>query len=108
SGIPHIITYAGKWDEASIECTGTPSVKSTLDGRLRDDVIAVEAQAFEALECRDYGRGDIRLGADGTPYVIDINPNCDLSPTAGFARAAALGGIDYPALTARLVQLARR
>ena len=39
----------------------------------------VARSAFAAMELRDYGRLDIRLAADGTPYVIDVNPNCDLS-----------------------------
>ena len=42
---------------------------------LQDQIIA----AFEALECRDYGRVDLRVDASGQPYVIDINPNCDRS-----------------------------
>jgi D-alanine-D-alanine ligase len=106
--LPPIITYAGKWDEGSVECTATPSRASELDGELAERVVAVAQQAFAALECRDYGRVDIRLGEDGVPFVIDINPNCDLSPTAGFARAAARGGMSYTDLAQELVQVARR
>lgn len=105
--LPPIITYAGKWDEASVECTATPSRASDLTGELAQRVIDVAQKAFAALECRDYGRVDIRLGEDGVPFVIDINPNCDLSPTAGFARAAARGGLSYPELAVELVQVAR-
>ena len=57
---------------------------------------------------RDYGRVDIRLSEAGTPYVVDVNPNCDLSPHAGMARAAAAVGIDYPALAKLLVRYALR
>ena len=53
-------------------------------------------------------RIDIRLADDGTPYVIDVNPNCDLSPDAGYARAAQSVGIDYPALVRLLVRYALR
>ena len=107
AGLPHIITYAGKWDVTSVECTATPSVMSGLEGHLRDRVIDVAVRAFAALECQDYGRIDIRLALDGSPYVIDVNPNCDLAPTSGFARAAASGGLEYPELIDQLVQLAR-
>lgn len=105
---PRIITYAGKWEPESVECRLTPSVPSGLSGPLAEQAIAVALEAFRALECRDYGRVDLRLGEDGTPYVIDINPNCDLSPTAGFARAAQRGGLSYTQLALELVQVARR
>jgi len=57
---------------------------------------------------RDYGRVDVRLGPTGVPYVIDVNPNCDLSPHAGMARAAAAVGIDYGSFVALLVRYALR
>jgi len=106
--LPAIVTYAGKWEEDSVECLATPPRPSTLSGALAERVIDVAIGAFSAIGCRDYGRVDIRLAADGTPYVIDVNPNCDLSPTAGFARAAGQGGLGYAALAEELVQLAWR
>ena len=63
------------------------------DAEARARCEAAARAAFAALELRDYARVDLRLAADGTPYVIDVNPNCDLSaggrrrrappPTAG-------------------------
>ena len=56
---------------------------------------------------RDYARFDIRLAADGTPYIIDVNPNCDLSDIAGgFSKAAKAGGLSYDEVILRLVELA--
>ena len=68
----------------------------------------VAADAFRAVGVRDYGRVDVRLAASGVPYVVDVNPNCDLSPHAGMARAAAAVGIDYGALAGLLVRYALR
>ena len=103
---PNIVSYRGKWDEGSVEFQESLSGPCTLAPELEAKVVAAALAAFEALECRDYGRVDLRLSADGQPFVIDINPNCDLHPDAGFAKAARSGGIEYPALALRLVEIA--
>jgi len=106
AGRPRILSYRAKWEADSAECKDSPSVPCTLSAQEQERLRAVATAAFAALECRDYGRVDLRLGADGGAYVIDVNPNCDLHPEAGFARAAAEAGITYRALAARLVEIA--
>jgi D-alanine-D-alanine ligase len=107
AGAPRIVTYDGKWDPSSQEYIGTRSVKAEqLDGGLDARCAAVARAAFAALELRDYGRVDLRIATDGTPYVIDVNPNCDLSDGAGVCRAAGFGGITYPELIERVVEAA--
>jgi D-alanine-D-alanine ligase len=108
-GSPRIVSYDAKWTSGSVDDLGTvpvlhPSLPSTLAARVR----RVASDAFRAVGVRDYGRVDVRLGANGTPYVVDVNPNCDLSPSAGLARSAAAVGIDYSALVRLLVRYALR
>lgn len=108
-GQPRIVSYAAKWAEDSPEYKGTtpvlhPSLPPTVAARLRRAAL----DAFRAVGLRDYGRVDVRLAANGTPYVVDVNPNCDLSPTAGMARAASAVGIDYGALVRLIVRYALR
>ncbi len=43
-----------------------------LDARLRD----VSARFFVALHGASFGRCDIRVDGSGTPYMLEINPNC--------------------------------
>ncbi len=105
-GRPRIVSYRAKWETASAECRDSPSGPCTLLPAVEAKVVGAALAAFEALGCRDYGRVDLRLSADGEPYVIDINPNCDLHPQAGYARAAAAAGMDYAALGSRLVDVA--
>lgn len=104
---PRIVSYAAKWDEAHVDYVGTKPVP------LRDAspafVAAVERvarAAWIALGLRDYGRVDLRVDGDGAPWVIDINPNPDISPDAGVTRAARLAGMPYPQLIARLARIA--
>ena len=104
---PRIVSYAAKWEEDHVDYLGTKPVP------LRDaspqfiaEVERVARAAWVALGLRDYGRVDLRVTADGVPWVIDVNPNCDISPDAGAARAAALMGIAYPALIGRIADTA--
>ena len=105
-GAPHIVTYDGKWDPASQEYKGTRSVRAEVSAAVAERCAAAARAAFVALELSDYARVDLRLAADGTPYVIDVNPNCDLSEGAGVCRAASFGGLAYPDLIERIVSAA--
>ncbi len=108
---PNIVTFEGKWVEGSDEFVGTKPVPcANLTPEIQARITAVAQRAFEAMEVRDYARLDIRLstkGADaGTPYVIDVNPNCDLSDEAGgYAKAARAAGLGYDEVIARIVEL---
>lgn len=103
---PRVLSYKAKWDQLSTECIDSPSELADLDAATEARCVEVAMAAFEALECRDYGRVDMRVDASGQPWVIDINPNCDLHPQAGFARAAEAAGISYADLALHLVDLA--
>jgi D-alanine-D-alanine ligase len=109
---PRIVSFDGKWVEGSDEFVGTKPVPcTTLSPALAARVTSVALAAFEAMEVRDYARLDIRLpetGPDaGTPYVIDVNPNCDLSDGAGgYSKAAAAAGLGYHEVVRRIVELA--
>jgi D-alanine-D-alanine ligase len=105
---PRIVSFEGKWVEDSVEYNGTRPVRCEgLTPELREHIAATALRAFEAMELRDYARMDVRLTADGTPYIIDVNPNCDLSDLAGgFSKAARAGGLAYKDVILRLVSLA--
>jgi D-alanine-D-alanine ligase len=106
AGRPRIVSFEGKWVESSPEFTGTRPVPCEgLTAASQARIARVARTAFAAMELRDYARLDLRLSADDTPYVIDVNPNCDLSARAGFARAAQAAGLDYDAVVRRIVAL---
>jgi D-alanine-D-alanine ligase len=103
---PHIVSYGAKWEPDSPECIDSPSGPCVLDRLTQARVVKTAMAAFDALDCRDYGRVDLRLSAEGEPFVIDINPNCDLHPDAGYAKAALAAGLDYRDLAFELVEIA--
>ena len=94
--------------ESSPEFRGTKPVPCQgLSAATLARIGEVAETAFAAMELRDYARLDVRLSADGTPYIIDVNPNCDLSDLAGgFSKAAKAGGLAYENVIVRLVELA--
>ena len=61
--------------------------------------------AYRAIGCRDYGRIDLRI-RDGVFYVLDVNPNADISADASLACAAELAGYSYGETGSRIVRLA--
>ena len=73
----------------------------SIDQNLLKKIEKVALRAYRALECRDVSRVDIRVGADRTPYFLEINPLPGLSPVYGdLVIMARSMGWDY----ARLVK----
>ena len=73
----------------------------SIDQNLLKKIEEVALRAYRALECRDVSRVDIRVGADRTPYFLEINPLPGLSPVYGdLVIMARSMGWDY----ARLVK----
>jgi len=95
SNDPKIVDFAAKWFKESEEYKKTkPVCPAKLKPSIRDNVKRVALQAYELLHCRDYARVDIRL-KDEVPYVLEVNPNPDISPDAGFVRSLKAAGISF-------------
>jgi D-alanine-D-alanine ligase len=94
---PHILTFSSKWVPDSVGWNGCASVPAVLRPPELRRVAAIGRRAFEVLGLRDYGRVDVRLDERGDPYVIDVNPNCDLSDDGGFGLASARAGLGHGA-----------
>lgn len=75
-----------------------------LDAALCEAALA----AHRALECRDFSRSDFRVGPDGRPVFIEINPLPTFAPDGTFAILAALDGQPYDAFLADVLDAAFR
>ena len=76
-----------------------------LTGEEMQTLEKVCCDAYRVVGCRDYARMDIRL-RDGIFYVLDINPNADISHDASMACAAEVIGISYGQMGSLFIRLA--
>ncbi len=101
-----VCSYESKWDPEhpsydAIRSVVPAKIPAPLRRRLQSSALACAG----LFGLRGYSRVDFRLDADGAPNVLEINPNPDISPDAGMARAARGDGLSYPALIAEIVRL---
>jgi D-alanine-D-alanine ligase len=105
---PRVLTFSSKWHESSPEYQRTPSVAAVLRPAEARRFAAVGRRAFDVLGLRDYGRVDLRVDELGRPFVIDVNPNCDVSPEGGLSLAAQRAGLSYEGLVWEILRSAIR
>jgi D-alanine-D-alanine ligase len=101
AGYRPIVTYDCKWREESPEYAAR-SVAAT-PGPVTEEASRIARRAFAALGLCGYGRIDQRQADDGSLHVIDVNPNPDIHPDAGFSIAARTKGLDHQAVVMRIV-----
>ncbi len=65
-------------------------------------------RTFRALELSGYARIDLRLDAEGRPWVIEANPNPQIAKGEDFAASAEAAGLSYDSLIQRIVNLGLR
>ncbi|MFH1529723.1 MAG: D-alanine--D-alanine ligase [Pseudomonadota bacterium] len=106
-GEPRMVTHGAKWASGSEDDLRTvPRCPARLTPDLAARIAALVVTGYRAFGCRDYARLDLRLDAAGEPRVIDVNPNPDISRSAGLARAVAASGRSYEEFIGSLVEAA--
>ncbi len=106
-GEPRIVSYRAKWDEESPMFGFTiPICPADLSKRLENRIKDIAIRSHLCVGCRDYARIDMRTDSRGSLYVLEVNPNPDISPKAGFARAARAAGYTYSEMILRISEAA--
>jgi D-alanine-D-alanine ligase len=94
--LPKIVDYNAKWQKDSFAYNNTPrKIPADLNIKLSSEIEKLATAAWQTLGCQDYIRVDFRLDENDKPYVIEVNPNPDISADAGFAAALEAAGIPY-------------
>ncbi|MCB1625245.1 MAG: hypothetical protein KDI32_11710 [Pseudomonadales bacterium] len=101
-----IATRKVKWDKRYQEKHGittraaeglSPAVVARLDKLSR--------RIYRALGMSGYARMDFRVTPAGELYVLEANPNPNLTADEDFAQAALVAGIAYPEMLDRIIAL---
>jgi D-alanine-D-alanine ligase len=104
-----ILTYAAKWHVGSAEDLGSrPVCPAQISQRFAERLCRLAETAWRAVQGKGYGRVDIRVDELGKPWILEVNPNPDLTDEAGLSRMAKAAGWDYPELVRRIAELALR
>lgn len=93
---PHILTYTAKWLPEDPTYQGTvpvcpAPVRQSMCTRIKELALA----SHSAVGAPPYARVDFRTDERGRLYVIEVNPNPDLSPNTGMSIQAEAAGMEY-------------
>lgn len=104
-GYPRICSYEAKWYPDHILYQATPPIcPAPIDDELREKLQTLAITAFKVMGCRDYARVDFRMNNKGEIFILEVNPNPDISLDAGYARALKAAGIDYAEFWMMMIQ----
>jgi D-alanine-D-alanine ligase len=91
---PPICSYEAKWEFDSDECkTSTPVCPATITQELSEELQIIGLQVYKLMGCKSYARMDTRVNSE--IYVIELNPNMDISPGSGASNTMRAAGLSY-------------
>jgi len=93
--LPKICGYEAKWDADSIYFKQITSIPADLPQATIEYLHASCIRLFQRLGCQDYARFDWRLDSNGTPRLLEVNPNPGWCWDGHLARMAALANMSY-------------
>jgi D-alanine-D-alanine ligase len=105
--IPKICGYEAKWVAESPEYQKSkPICPAPLEWVMKKSIEHIATMVFKLFGCRDYARVDIRVDRDGKIYILEVNPNPDISPQSGMTRALTTQGTTYKEFVSNLLERA--
>ena len=103
-----IVSFQAKWDPMHEAYHKTiPICPAILPDETREEAERMALECVRAVGTRDYSRVDMRLSKeDNKLYVLEVNPNPDLTPGAGFLRSAKQAGYSHKKTLKMIVDFA--
>lgn len=104
-GVPLIATRRVKWSYAYQERAGVMTAAASLSAEQRQTLDRLSRRCYKALYLSGYARLDFRLDTRGQFYLLEANPNPNLSYGEDFAEAAEHDGLGFERLVQKLITL---
>lgn len=105
-GDPRIATSRVKWDTKHQSKLGIKTIRAEgISPAIEARINHVCKRVYKALSLSGYARIDLRLRDDGKVFVIEANPNPNLSYGEDFAESAENTGISYEQLLKKIISL---
>jgi len=104
-GAPNIATGKVKWDLAYQKKVGLVTKPAELEEQLKKEFTRLSKRVYRTLGLSGYARVDYRMKADGTVYLLEVNPNPHIAYQEDFADSAEHCGVKYDALLQKIATL---
>lgn len=104
-GTPNIASSKIKWDHAYQQKVGLITKAADLSPELLKNIDHLSKRIYRLLNLSGYARLDFRLSPEGRLYLLEANPNPDISSGEDFAEAAKHCGVSYRALLQKILTL---
>ena len=105
TGMPNIATADVKWDFDLQKRLGVVTELADLPTDTSKQLQKLARRVHQCLGLSGYARMDFRLTEDGRPYVLEANPNPNLSYGEDLAESAEAGGMPYDELLQKILRL---
>lgn len=104
-GSENIATDRVKWNYKYQEKIGVKTQPAELAKQQQQVLDRLAKRIYRLLNLSGYARLDFRMTKDGEIYLLEANPNPNLSYGEDFAEAAEKAGVEYPELLQRILNL---
>jgi len=105
-GFWHIYTENGKTGRCKAhKKIILQSPLKNVSKKLESLLTEISLDAYQIMQCRDYGRVEIRVDKDDNPYILQVNPNPRLSSDSQLTKTAGLTGLNFGDLLEEIINL---
>ena len=100
-----IYTVRAKFSASYRKEKGIRTDRAKIDEKLERKIVDVCRKTYKALGLNGYARIDLRIDSNENIYIIEANPNPDISFDDEFAESAKYEKIKYPDLLEKILRM---